>query len=297
MIFKVYLRKLLTIALGIAIFSNAGFCSEVVAPTSALSPLAQYLAPHVQTLTRDVWIYHWGPRAHYVSGGISVSGPVSVETDMSVYLKIMIELFENLDSATGDAIGNGLYAAVDPLSSRRFGGASGDFGLLQITIPNGSRILNIPKEYGPSYPLHLMDDLKKKNCPTDTISIFQSTGKCRKILLEALQELKIAVVAYPYFAQFPELCNLERSNYPIQRAFLITGRSMIRAFTQFLTRQIPDGEPRNYARLFINNYAKQMGTAAVWDSSDLADALVNFEASLKEHIFDCGTTYAEDHKI
>ena len=266
----------------------------VTAPTSPAktyqSPLAQFLAPHVQTLTREVWIYHWGSRESYISSGIPQSGGVAVTVDMSRYLKLMVGLFENDKAPPANLFGNGLYAAIDPVSTSNIAGTIR--ALLQINLSTGARILHA-EGAEKVFPSSLIAHLSSKNCVLTSGPIvrdlFSSSGICRKILVAALRELGVDAVTYGYRPIYTSDCDATT-----QIAFVITGRRMIQAQTRFLTDEIPDGEPRNYERLFVNVYAKTRGFAAIWPTPDLSGTTIDFSESVKTHIFGCSSKYLDD---
>ena len=252
------------------------------------SPLAEYFSHRVETLTRDVWTYHWGRRSSCASAGIPLSGAVPSTVDMSRYLKRMVALFEDTARNQEDSFGRGLYAALDPISTQSYGEFS--FGLLQITLPTNSRILHA--QVGVEVTGEARSFLKGNGCLIGEDDLFRSTGVCRKLLLNALSELRIDAVTYDYTPRVPKICDGRQDV-----AFLLTGHSIINAPTLFFVKQIPTFDSATNARFFINTFARSLSEAPIWDSSELAKDLPSFETDLKEHIYGCGAKYATEDAI
>ena len=272
-----------------ALSARPAFCdsqtSTIPSPAHYQSPLAEALAPFVKTLSSDVWVYHWGPRPDYAVTGIPAKGAVPMSVDMSSYIKLMVAHFEDTKVNQGSTFGNGLYAAADPITTRHYGGQ--DFGLLQITLPAGSRILHA--DFGITFHSDTTAFLYKYGCSNFLQSLFLVDGQCRRLLITALQELKIDAATYQY-----NVLNAKSCDSKSYLAFLIVGRGMIHAPTHFFVPEVPEGEPRSFERVFINTLVKQLGLSPIWTDLDLQGEPLQYTENLKEHILGCTDQYPED---
>jgi hypothetical protein len=72
------------------------------------------------------------------------------------------------DPGSGNMFGPGLYAAVDPVATRNYGGAGTDWVLVQIQLPVGFAMFDLNRDGGDTPPASgpMIDALQKADCPT-----------------------------------------------------------------------------------------------------------------------------------
>lgn len=105
-----------------------------------------------------------------------------------------------------NAAGPGLYAALDPLSSKEFG--SPDFSLLVVSIPQGTRYLDFGNNP------HFSEALSKKiwekyKCESDIVKGLRSEkASCRTPLIRAIHSTGAEALLYEYKnnANLPKVC-------------------------------------------------------------------------------------------
>ena len=279
----------MALVFGLFAYANVGFCSGVITPTSPSNPLVTILSPFVRTLGHSVWVYHWVDREDYRVAKIPATGPVSSDTDMKPYIKLVVSLFENTSFTQNGNMGNGLYLATDPVSS----GMDSEFGLLQITFPKGMRYLNY-QALLESLPASTFTSIfSTTSCNVDYI--FNSKGNCRKLLVQALKALKVDAVSYEYPVEKPLACD-----HLISAAFIVTGAAIENARTHFFVAEVPANEIHTLDRLFINTYARKTEAnrlfSPIWETRDLMEEPVGYDDYLKENLFGCSSKYSEDGK-
>ncbi len=122
----------LVMILAILVSGEFTFAATDAKTEAAIKKLVTEYTPHVATLTRDVRVYHWT----YIRG----EDPEKIPVRHPVFLRLMnvgMSGFWRLPSNRGGALGAGVYAALDPNSSRHYGDS-----LMEITIKKGAKVLN-----------------------------------------------------------------------------------------------------------------------------------------------------------
>jgi hypothetical protein len=112
-------------------------------------------------------------------------------------------------SVLGDAVGRGIYVAIDPVATRSYGGTQGDPQLYVITLKKGAVLLNGTDDLPEAEMQEMWSIANSLNCTsgktagtdltTPIEQILQSQSEdCRKIVTVTLANLKVEAIAYNY---------------------------------------------------------------------------------------------------
>lgn len=262
--------------------AHLGFASVAPpAPLASQNPLTAHLAPYLKTIKRDLWTYHFSPRTTL---GIPSKGPVDSKTDMSHFIELGVDAFEDtsLPQDPALAMGRGLYLANDPLESRKFGKTN--WALLEITLKPGTRYLDLRN--GADYS----EVDAGRGCPKLVFEFFKSSGPCRKLLIDALKELRVDAIAYEWWqfrAQFAP-CNPHR----MYSAFLLTNRKLKSTPTRLFVSEFPDHDSALEDRIFINSiYARAHSPwDPLWPELLGKKEPLDFSNTVHAKLFGCGET-------
>ena len=162
--------------------NNSLLAIEARNPASQKENLKSLLAPFVESFSRPVKLYHWG----YV--GNSTSKYVKGQVGMA------------WQEAEANAAGNGMYTAIDPYTTKKFGPK-----LIVSDIPEGFRFLKVDEIEASSVFYY-----GEKGADTVTEAKIIALGhklpskRNHDINIskykEIFQELKIQAIRYPYYA-------------------------------------------------------------------------------------------------
>jgi hypothetical protein len=233
--------------------------------------LARDLKPYVRTLSRDVSVYHYYHR--------SVKG--YAPTDSKEFLQHYdgsIALYQYDDQTHVEVAGPGLYAAVDPASSREYGNA-----MLEITFKAGSRILVHPRNYMIALDAELVAKSEGWLAQNQLIGDLFSLNQIRPVTKRALEKLDVIAYTYGYSGRAQEGVCSEIA----QEAFVIFGKRSsglisIKGFTDTKPALSSVRERLEYRRIY---------ELASWGKAIVSPWNVNYWRS---HLFGCDHLYPED---
>jgi hypothetical protein len=180
--------------------------------------LDEDMSPLVKTLSRPVDVFHWATREQ-----LDVPQPKKA----LAYVEKKIDLFWQPFLAQSGILGNGLYAATDPVVGRLSGE---DWALIRFTLPRGFRFLDI-RASERRIPLSTvgLDRLRAAHCAATSLAelLAPNAGpSCRKIAADSLKILQADAVLYT-----GAIAGLEHCPRALGSAFLIVDG----------TRFLPDG--------------------------------------------------------
>jgi hypothetical protein len=111
--------------------------------TNGLQDLVDALTPKIQTMKRPIYFYSWS------QGRYSPQVGRSDDPTGYTFLQSKVDGYWNTrnvgNSVNGQTYGSGLYAAVDPVGTRQYGGGA-DWVVSQIVMPTGARVINFGDE-------------------------------------------------------------------------------------------------------------------------------------------------------
>jgi hypothetical protein len=202
--------------------STVGARKVASSGSSAASLIAADLSAQVAALSTPVYAYSY-------TSGTPLGSSTLVWQDLST-----VEA-KYLDLSTGKIQNDlpGLYLALDPISSREFGGPNSNWLLYRIELPRGFRYLDISKlDYAP-LSQNIVTALAAEGCiPTGeylahfnySALLKQNLGPtCRQIGIQALRQMNVQALGYSYSAiSFP---NCISSHAMAFIAFNLTGIS------------------------------------------------------------------------
>lgn len=200
----------------------------------ATDALREDLSGLVTELDREISVFHWAESG--ILNGLSNDGPAPLNSvRANYYLRLRSSMFHTgplldtlvPDSDNGTNAGRGLYAAVDPNSTSRYGEA-----LFEIRLPEGSRYLDL-REKGSSGAIPLSRDTIKKladaGCDlskdfglsqeADYTQIrvgqrihiekmaFEKEGRCHHIFSDVIRNLGVNFLSYGYDMELPQFCD------------------------------------------------------------------------------------------
>jgi len=159
------------------------------------SPLAEVLRPRLRTLSRPVYTFHYAPRTRV---GLPPSGYVAPDDPaLPAFLRGKVERFWDLSVPTREgAAASGLWAGIDPVAGRHFGGAGDGWALAEIVLPEGFRFLDVregaPGRPDPGFPPEARRLLAGEGCAVaHPAGLFMAaeSPECRRIAVRVLQEI------------------------------------------------------------------------------------------------------------
>lgn len=119
------------------------------------------LQPMIKTLSRPVVLYHWTNRS---SVGVPLKGAVDSQDPLySKYVTGTTQGFFRFQKKSRDMLGNGLYLAVDPVATRRYGAQGATWVLLALEVKKGARFLDLASRMN-SIPADLANRLAAYGC-------------------------------------------------------------------------------------------------------------------------------------
>lgn len=181
--------------------------------THIADQIRDFLAPHIFKLNREMMTFHYTmaeTEDAYRPGDLA---------EIASEAKFWGKDFYNVDATSYDLVGPGHYVAIDPTSSRIFGGVA-DPQLYVVPINAGTVILDARPELKTSqrFFFDLNTSLGCYNNPTPEqpnstkeprlnsqtiakwIQLFRASNNltCRKALIQAFADLKINAILYDY---------------------------------------------------------------------------------------------------
>jgi hypothetical protein len=167
------------------------------APINSANLIASDLSDRVQILNSSVYAYN------YLSG-------VPLRRTSAIWPALRRRASRYLDTSQGKLNLDipGLYLALDPTSTREFGGKGPNWLLNRVELPAGLRYLDISKTGYDPLPTEIVKALAADGCvPTDEYKshfnysdlLKQNLGPtCRKIGQAALKSLNVQALGYSY---------------------------------------------------------------------------------------------------
>jgi hypothetical protein len=141
-----------------------------------LAPLTNFVASYKYEMKRPRLIYHWFDASDpYIAshGGATWTGKLSATDPIGYqYVQGLSSRYFNYnnpsDPGSGNMFGPGLYAALDPVATRSYGGGNDSWVLVQLRLPTGFTMLDLLRDGTNSAPMDgdVMAVLKKLGCPT-----------------------------------------------------------------------------------------------------------------------------------
>jgi hypothetical protein len=216
------------VLLGSSTAFAALFPSRYILQGIDIYPVAQYLGKEIVTLKTPLYLYNWSKSARLAESGAKGLAESWAQAFWGNY---------SSGSGGGNEYGYGLYGAVDPVTSRYFGGmTNNDWLLTEMRIPTGFRIMDLESsDNRPPTPQNIIAITDRFNCPKslDLHDFFKGGGseltpKCRT-LVEMIYKniLKLQGVAYYYDAAGFKDCSPPATKG--LRAFVIMDSSWITA--------------------------------------------------------------------
>ena len=213
MILAVFLRTLLQVSLILLVFVQLADCK---ADSLAFEALSKDLKPAIQSMSKDVLVYHYFylPR--------NDSWQIQNEKDRQAYaenhFQNIISTYANPSTMPNNYMnaGAGLYAAIDPLISEQFGDA-----LIEIKIPKNTIYLKLVKAI-PLAPTTLSALLNEKIINSEDVMILFKNGfsrdtlrimlqpkykKARKIIRKILKNNFVSLAEYNWNTRIQSICN------------------------------------------------------------------------------------------
>jgi len=198
-------------ALAAALVAGAAFAGDAGAGGSGSGGgqgarlATEWLRPFVKALSRPVEVYHY---AYRPSARLPAQGPLPAEgPSVSEYLQRKSQAYWNPDSATRPyMMAGGLYAAIDPVITRTFGGIGDSWALFQLTLPAGFTFVDVRgwSDNGgraQRFPPAVREALGQEGCAVDFPSemlVAQESKACRTLAVEVMRALDVGGLMYRY---------------------------------------------------------------------------------------------------
>lgn len=259
------------------------------------SPVAAALKARVRTLGRPVYTYHYAPRARI---GLPASGYVAPDDPvLPAFLRGKVERYWDTSLPTReDAAASGLWAGIDPVAGRHFGGSGDGWALAQIVLPAGLRFVDAregePGRPDPGFPAAVRQALAEAGCaavhPADLLMAAESAA-CRDVAVRALRELGVGGI----LGSFPRARFAGCGERP-EGVFVLLDPALVAADrVRLLTRDPGSGDAAAEDRLRIEDLfarARQAGSMRPPPWPELAGALppAGMEDWMRRHLLGCG---------
>ena len=268
-------------------------------PSQPEAALAAWAAPLVNTMAHSTFVFHYSYRPYMP---LPRAGPVQFDdAALGKYLAKRASRFFDPDTPPQPFVmAGGLYASLDPVIGRTFGGIGDEWVLVRIELTPGLRYLDLrraaptadpPLQLSPA----LAEALRQAGCaPTSAQSLFVGvdSASCRAIALSTLRGLQVQAVMYDYATVDLPGCPPGRRG-----AFILldTGAwGSLAAFVNDLGRaDAATPERRMIHTLFDEAVHKGGAHAPLWPAlHDLPSSAVR--SWTQQHLFDCAAQRAAD---
>lgn len=198
-------------ALLAALLSGAAFAGDgtgdpgegEISPAARL--VAGWLRPFVKALGRPVEVYHY---AYRPAARLPAQGPLPSEgPTVTAYLERKSKSYWNPDSPVRPyMMAGGLYAAIDPVITRTFGGIGDSWALFQITLPAGFTFVDVRgwsdnEGKVQRFPPAVREALVQQGCTVDFPSellVALESKACRALAIEVMRALDVGGLMYRY---------------------------------------------------------------------------------------------------
>jgi hypothetical protein len=252
------------------------------------------LRPFVRTLGRTIEVYHY---AYRPAIGLPGQGPIPTGTPfVAEYLARKSAGYWDEKSPTRPfMMAGGLYAAIDPVITRTFGGIGDRWALFQLTLPAGFTFVDVRgwsdnEGRVERFPPAVREQLAAAGCPVEFPSellIGLESPACRALALEVMRSLGVGGLLYRYQGYEFAGC-AERS----LGAFIIVHPDRLER-AQLLTSQSPGPAEATEAHLRVRQlHVEARGLGSVYEPPwpDLAAPAARERMAQwkKERLFGCG---------
>ena len=198
-----------------------------------VSSVVAVFGSQVHPLKRKVFVYNWSG-----AGGEPYwkSDPDKNDSFILKHTQDIAGIFwQNYGNGNGNMYGMGVYAAVDPVVTRSYGGGGDIWLLLQMEFPKGFRLLDLtealPWSGDPAIKTRAASIMTTFGCPAglNADSLFTNGGsdlstKCRGLVARVFRDsLQIDGFAYSYSGSHFDDCSGDT-----EKAFVITGSAWMR---------------------------------------------------------------------
>lgn len=268
-------------------------CAPARALGSDEALLTRTLRGFVKVLVRSIDTYHCAPLARVAA----TAGPLDQEGLRSYLEHRRARYWDTALPVGPSATASGLYAGVDPVTCRHFGGVGDGWALIRIRLPAGLTFLDLRREQvtaeeRPRLPLAVVETLQAAGCDArdpPALVTGRESNACREAALSTVRRLEVEAILVDLPAL--RLPGCERSG---NGAFiLVDGMQAPFAAAALFTSDVPVGDAVAVERSMIRELyvqARRAGSSRVppWPE---ARSISREELSLwmEDHLWSCGT--------
>ena len=228
------------------IFILASVVTAQASPSST-PRLAELIKLNTKVFSSNYLVFH------YENGAGREIPPLNSQQNFQ-HLQKRMDRFANENFTSADVAGPGVYAAIDPLASREFGGKA-EWLLYELTLRKGAKYLDAQNF---SISEGVADELSSLGC-----EVFEGQGifeiallwptRCRVLFSNQLNAEFIGAIAYPYQAANIRQCDQNR-----QIAFnIINEIAIIPENTTVFSKALPKGNASLSAAGFVEALYKE----------------------------------------
>lgn len=283
-----------------AIAGIVGLTSVHAGPVD-VQPLVEALRPSVKTLARPVYVYHYVTRSRMT---LAVDGYLA-PTHLAVtpFLEQKIARFWDVNVPVRPfATASGLYAGVDPVSSRTFGGVGDGWAIVQIVLPAGFTFIDVRRPESPldagRFPAAVREELARHGCDAEfaepLVTGLESAG-CRAAATILLRALDVGGIVQSFPRQAFVECVVPRP-----AGFILLQSKAFGAGVTLMTKETRDDEAQNDRRIIRDLFVRAVraGSERIAPWPELAGTAVPVDVPrwMREHVFGCGT-HPEDQLL
>ncbi len=271
--------------------STLGARKVASSSSPAADLIAADLSAQVVTLGGPIYTYNY-------TSGTPFGTPSAVWQDLTAVAA------KYMDLSAGKIQNDlpGLYLALDPISSREFGGPNANWILYRIELPSGFRYLDISKlDYNP-LSQNIVTALAAEGCvPTGEYAthfnysalLKQNLGStCRQIGIQAFKQMNVQALSYSYtVTSFPNCTSNHAMAFVVFDLAGLSASSAIEFSLSTENQNIAQTEELFTEQLFVESAWK---TALLYNQGrlwpDLDSVGVDSNAYLawkKSHLFNC----------
>jgi hypothetical protein len=213
-----------TVSSFLLIYGHLGL-AQVAQPTMAdvASQLANELQPEIETTKHAISVFnyfHLSQKSDLTADQVNQSSDTALKQHIHNAVAQTWQSYSTLTSPVSYIGGDGtkhtsapgFYAAFDPYETAKFSGEGQDWGLIEVDLPIGTRILKLgtmingDTENGPFAVIarlssELKENLNKVGCDetrSAVLFISPSSSACGQVVTNALKLLSADAVLYPF---------------------------------------------------------------------------------------------------
>ena len=291
---------------------------KIESSDSAIQAIAHDLEAQTRTLTRPVTVYHW------------TSKTLDREAAKVRGKSISARFWSATEEMNYGLVGQGVYAARDPVSSSNYG-AYGDSTLMVITLPMGTRLLDIRNDL-PDNGSYRGDDYEASNrilISDESVELAKASGctvpknahinyswfkslPCTLLLRGALRQLSISGTVHRWWGGEAKGCFAEAAAFTLFDESLFTDQTVRAHLFGYGSNQYIDAldEDGKEQLAMILRFAFEQGDH--WfregNGGEITSRLThpaivkrakavspeNYKAWTSQNIFNCSNTYPEE---